>query len=327
MRSADEGLLQRQEDPGFVHTDPWRVLRIMGEFVDGFDVLARVGLAVTVFGSARVKPDSPYYAAAREVGAGIARRGFAVITGGGPGIMEAANRGANEAGGLSIGCNIELPHEQSPNPYANLSIDFRYFFVRKTMFVKYSEAFVVFPGGFGTMDELFEALTLIQTAKVKRFPVVLYGSQYWGGLLDWIRETLADRGHGLRRRSRARAGRRHDRRGVRDRHRRRAPVSGELELRFLREGGQSVADIAAKLAAFLDDGAARRRDRDLRLPLRARGAARSSPARCRACATAACASASSTTTSARRRARCPTTCRGRPRRPSTSTRSGSTCTR
>ena len=194
MRSADEGLLQRQEDPGFVHTDPWRVLRIMGEFVDGFDVLARVGLAVTVFGSARVKPDSPYYAAAREVGAGIARRGFAVITGGGPGIMEAANRGANEAGGLSIGCNIELPHEQSPNPYANLSIDFRYFFVRKTMFVKYSEAFVVFPGGFGTMDELFEALTLIQTAKVKRFPVVLYGSQYWGGLLDWIRETLAIEG-------------------------------------------------------------------------------------------------------------------------------------
>jgi hypothetical protein len=190
MRSADEGLLQRQEDPGFVHTDPWRVLRIMGEFVDGFDVLARVGLAVTVFGSARVNADSPYYAAAREVGAGIARRGFAVITGGGPGIMEAANRGANEAGGLSVGCNIELPHEQSPNPYANLSIDFRYFFVRKTMFVKYSEAFVVFPGGFGTMDELFESLTLIQTGKVKRFPVVLYGSQYWGGLLDWIRETL-----------------------------------------------------------------------------------------------------------------------------------------
>ena len=194
LRQADEGLLQRQEDPGFVHTDPWRVLRIMGEFVDGFDVLARVGLAVTVFGSARVKADSPYYAAAREVGAGIARRGFAVITGGGPGIMEAANRGASEAGGLSIGCNIELPHEQSPNPYANLSIDFRYFFVRKTMFVKYSEAFVVFPGGFGTMDELFEALTLIQTAKVKRFPVVLYGSQYWGGLLNWIRETLAIEG-------------------------------------------------------------------------------------------------------------------------------------
>jgi uncharacterized protein (TIGR00730 family) len=194
MRSADEGLLQRQEDPGFVHTDPWRVLRIMGEFVDGFDVLARVGLAVTVFGSARITDDSPWYAAAREVGAGIAKHGFAVITGGGPGIMEAANRGAMEAGGLSIGCNIELPHEQSPNPYANLSIDFRYFFVRKTMFVKYSEAFVVFPGGFGTMDELFEALTLIQTSKVQRFPVVLYGSEYWSGLLEWIRGTLAVEG-------------------------------------------------------------------------------------------------------------------------------------
>jgi uncharacterized protein (TIGR00730 family) len=191
IRQADEGLLQRQEDPGFVHTDPWRVLRIMGEFVDGFDVLARVGMAVTVFGSARVNEDSPYYAAAREVGRGLAELGYAVITGGGPGCMEAANRGANEAGGLSIGCNIELPHEQSPNPYANLSIDFRYFFVRKTMFVKYSEAFVVFPGGFGTLDELFEALTLIQTGKVKRFPVVLYGSEYWGGLLDWIRERLA----------------------------------------------------------------------------------------------------------------------------------------
>jgi uncharacterized protein (TIGR00730 family) len=194
MRSADEGLLQRQEDPGFVHTDPWRVLRIMGEFVDGFDVLARVGLAVTVFGSARVKQDSPYYAAAREVGRGLAERGFAVITGGGPGVMEAANRGANEAGGLSIGCNIELAHEQSPNPYSNLSIDFRYFFVRKKMFVKYSEAFVVFPGGFGTLDELFEALTLIQTAKVKRFPVVLYGSEYWGGLLQWVEGTLATEG-------------------------------------------------------------------------------------------------------------------------------------
>jgi uncharacterized protein (TIGR00730 family) len=190
MRSADEGLLQRHEDPGFVHTDPWRVLRIMGEFVDGFDVLARVGLAVTVFGSARVQEDSPYYAAAREVGAGIAKRGFAVITGGGPGIMEAANRGANEAGGLSIGCNIELPHEQSPNPYANLSIDFRYFFVRKTMFVKYAQAFVVLPGGFGTLDELFEAVTLVQTKKVTRFPVILMGTAYWAGLIEWLKNTL-----------------------------------------------------------------------------------------------------------------------------------------
>ena len=191
MRSADEGLLQRQEDPGFVHTDPWRVLRIMGEFVDGFDVLARIGLAVTVFGSARVAPDTPYYDAARAVGRGLAERGFAVITGGGPGVMEAANRGAHEAGGVSVGCNIELPHEQASNPYANLSIDFRYFFVRTTMFVKYSEAFVVFPGGFGTLDELFEALTLIQTAKIKRFPVVLYGTDYWSGLLDWVRDHIA----------------------------------------------------------------------------------------------------------------------------------------
>jgi uncharacterized protein (TIGR00730 family) len=181
VRQADEGLLQRQEDPGFVHTDPWRVLRIMGEFVDGF-------------GSARIKEGSPYYDAAREVGRGLAERGYAVITGGGPGLMEAANRGALEAGGLSIGCNIELPHEQSPNPYSNLSIDFRYFFVRKTMFVKYSEAFVVFPGGFGTLDELFEALTLIQTAKVERFPVVLYGSAYWKGLLDWVRDWALDEG-------------------------------------------------------------------------------------------------------------------------------------
>ncbi len=194
LRQADEGLLQRQEDPGFVHTDPWRVLRIMGEFVDGFDVLARVGMAVTVFGSARIADGSPYYEAARAVGRGLAERGYAVITGGGPGLMEAANRGAQEAGGLSIGCNIELPHEQAPNPYANLSIDFRYFFVRKTMFVKYSEAFVVFPGGFGTLDELFEALTLIQTAKVERFPVVLYGSEYWSGLLDWLKERALEEG-------------------------------------------------------------------------------------------------------------------------------------
>ena len=194
MRQADEGLLQRGEDPGFVHTDPWRVLRIMGEFVDGFDVLARVGMAVTVFGSARIREDSPYYAAARAVGHGLAERGYAVITGGGPGVMEAANRGAHEAGGLSIGCNIELPHEQAPNPYANLSIDFRYFFVRKTMFVKYSEAFVVFPGGLGTLDELFESLTLIQTGKVKRFPVVLYGSEYWSGLLAWMHVRLLAEG-------------------------------------------------------------------------------------------------------------------------------------
>jgi uncharacterized protein (TIGR00730 family) len=194
MRPADTGLLERGEDPAFVHTDPWRVLRILGEFVDGFDLLARVGLAVTVFGSARTPADHPYYEAARACGEGIAKRGYAVITGGGPGIMEAANRGAHEAGGLSIGCNIELPHEQDPNPYSNLQIDFRYFFVRKTMFVKYSEAFVVFPGGFGTLDELFEALTLIQTGKVQRFPVVLYGTDYWSGMIGWIRARLLEEG-------------------------------------------------------------------------------------------------------------------------------------
>ena len=190
MRPADAGLLQREADPSFVHTDPWRALRILGEFVDGFDTLARVGAAVAVFGSARVAADHPHYAAAVEVGRLLAERELAVITGGGPGIMEAANRGAAEAGGLSVGCNIELPHEQAPNVYANLQIDFRYFFVRKTMFVKYSEAFIVFPGGFGTLDELFESLTLIQTGKVAHFPVVLYGSDYWRGLLSWLREHV-----------------------------------------------------------------------------------------------------------------------------------------
>jgi uncharacterized protein (TIGR00730 family) len=190
MRQADHGLLERPEDPSFVHTDPWRALRILGEFVDGFDTLARVGPAVSVFGSARTPPTHPDYEAARLVGEGLAERDHAVITGGGGGIMEAANRGAAEAGGLSIGCNIELPHEQRPNPYANLVIDFRYFFVRKTMFVKYAEAFVVFPGGFGTLDELFESLVLIQTGKVRHFPVILYGGEYWKGLIDWVRERL-----------------------------------------------------------------------------------------------------------------------------------------
>ncbi|MEW6582958.1 MAG: TIGR00730 family Rossman fold protein [Actinomycetota bacterium] len=195
LRHADTGLLSRPEDPGFVHSDPWRALRILGEFVDGFDALARVGPAVSVFGSARIGEDHPCYAAARDVGRGLAERGYAVITGGGPGAMEAANRGATEAGGLSIGCNIELPHEQEPNRYSNLMIDFRYFFVRKTMFVKYAVGFVVFPGGFGTLDELFEALTLIQTGKVASFPLVLYGSEHWSGLLDWARTHMV--GHGM----------------------------------------------------------------------------------------------------------------------------------
>jgi len=174
----------------FTHTDPWRVLRIQGEFVAGFDALAQIGPAVTVFGSARTGEDDPYYAQAVAVGRLLAERGFATITGGGPGIMEAANRGAREGGGTSIGCNIELPHEQGTNAYVDLSVNFRYFFVRKTMFMKYAEGFIIFPGGFGTLDELFEALTLIQTGKVRNFPLILFGTTYWGGLLDWLRGTM-----------------------------------------------------------------------------------------------------------------------------------------
>jgi len=172
---------------GFQHTDTWRALRILGEFVDGFDALAGIGPAVSVFGSARTARSDSNYRMARVLGRRLAKAGFATITGGGPGIMEAANRGANEAGGLSIGCNIELPYEQGLNEYVNLAMEFRYFFVRKTMFVKYAEGFAIFPGGFGTLDELFEALTLIQTGKVQHFPVVLYGKDYWEGLLEWIR--------------------------------------------------------------------------------------------------------------------------------------------
>jgi len=191
--TADEHFLRR-EDPAFLHTDPWRILRITGEFVRGFDLLAEIDLAVTVFGSARTVEGSAEYSAAAELGALLAREEFAVITGGGPGIMEAANRGAMEAGGVSVGCNIELPHEQYANPYTTISLDFRYFFVRKTMFVKYSEAFVVFPGGFGTLDELFEAVTLVQTGKIHRFPVVLYDSAYWSGLLEWLRGRVVAEG-------------------------------------------------------------------------------------------------------------------------------------
>ena len=178
----------------FTHTDPWRVLRIQGEFVAGFDALADVGPAVTIFGSARTPRDNPMYGVAVATARRLARAGFAIITGGGPGIMEAANRGAREGKGRSIGCGIELPHEQGLNPFVDEAINFRYFFVRKTMFVKYAEAFVIFPGGFGTLDELFEALTLIQTGKVRNFPVVLVGSDYWRGLIDWARETLLAEG-------------------------------------------------------------------------------------------------------------------------------------
>ena len=191
--TQDEQLLESPRPDEFKHTDPWRVFRIMGEFVEGFDELATLSRGIAIFGSARTRPDDPDYKAAQETAALLAAQGFAVITGGGPGIMEAANRGAFEAGGSSIGCNIELPFEQRPNPYQTLSLTFKYFFVRKMMFVKYSLAFVIFPGGFGTFDELFEALTLIQTKKIRNFPVVLFGAKYWTGLLEWLRaEVLPD---------------------------------------------------------------------------------------------------------------------------------------
>jgi len=188
--TQDEQLLESPRADEFTHTDPWRVFRIMGEFVEGFDELATLSRGIAIFGSARTKPDDPDYEAAKETAALLSAQGFAVITGGGPGIMEAANRGAFEAGGLSIGCNIELPFEQRPNAYQTLSLTFKYFFVRKMMFVKYSLAFVIFPGGFGTFDELFEALTLIQTKKIRNFPVVLFGTRYWSGMLAWLREEV-----------------------------------------------------------------------------------------------------------------------------------------
>ena len=189
--TEDEKLLGSpvSERPAFLETDTWRTLRILSEFVEGFEALAGVGPAVAVFGSARTPEGHPTYELARRIGAELAKAGFAVITGGGPGTMEGANRGAHEAGGLSIGCNIELPHEQHLNPYVDLSIEFHYFFARKTMFVKYSDAFVILPGGFGTLDELFESLTLIQTGKIRHFPVVLVGRAYWDGLLRWMRES------------------------------------------------------------------------------------------------------------------------------------------
>ena len=186
--TQDEQLLESPRLDEFTHTDTWRVFRIMGEFVTGFDELATLTQGISIFGSARTHVDDPDYAAAQETAALLARAGFAVITGGGPGIMEAANRGAFEAGGLSIGCNIELPFEQNSNPYLTRSLKFKYFFVRKMMFVKYSLGFIIFPGGFGTLDELFEALTLIQTQKIRNFPVVLFGSKYWEGLLNWVRD-------------------------------------------------------------------------------------------------------------------------------------------
>jgi uncharacterized protein (TIGR00730 family) len=192
--TEDEKLLRRSARPAFLDSDPWRALRILSEFVEGFDALAELGPAVTVFGSARVRPGSEAYELARTIGRRLAEAGYAVITGGGPGAMEAANRGCQEGHGLSVGCNIELPHEQHVNPYVDLAVEFRYFFARKTMFVKYADGFVILPGGFGTLDELFEALTLIQTGKIEHFPVVLVGRERWSGLLDWIRETLVSEG-------------------------------------------------------------------------------------------------------------------------------------
>ena len=193
IATEDEKLLERRPvphgRPAFVDSDPWRALRILSEFVEGFDALAAVGPAVTVFGSARVSRSAPEYELARGIARRLAGHGFAIITGGGPGIMEAANRGCREGGGLSIGCNIELPHEQGLNRYVDLGIEFKYFFARKTMFVKYADAFVILPGGFGTLDELFESLTLIQTGKIRDFPVVLVGSAYWAGMLRWLREV------------------------------------------------------------------------------------------------------------------------------------------
>jgi len=189
--TADQYFLDTAPSDDWTHTDPWRVLRIQAEFVDAFDALASLGPAVAVFGSARTHIDHPEYANARALGQLIAAQGWAVVTGGGPGIMEAANRGACEARGISVGLGIELPFEQSMNEWVDIGIDFRYFFVRKTCFVKYSQAFVVYPGGFGTLDEMFEALTLIQTSKITSFPVVLVGTDYWQGLVDWLKSAAA----------------------------------------------------------------------------------------------------------------------------------------
>ncbi|MCK4261800.1 TIGR00730 family Rossman fold protein [bacterium] len=178
----------------FTKTDPWRVLRIQGEFVEGFDTLSKVGPAVAIFGSSQFNKESPYYQAAAKTAETLSRAGLAIITGGGPGIMEAANWGAHRAGGISVGCNIDLPNEQEPNPYQTIELHFRYFFVRKMMFIKYSVAFIIFPGGFGTMDELFESLTLVQTGKIKHFPVVLFGLRYWRKFLQWMQNCMLREG-------------------------------------------------------------------------------------------------------------------------------------
>ncbi len=188
--TTDQRLLDSKGSADWVHADPWRVLRIQAEFVEGFGGLAELGPAISVFGSARTKHDDPYYTVAEQVGRSLVEAGFGVITGGGPGVMEAANKGASQAGGVSVGLGIELPFEQGLNQWVDIGINFRYFFARKTMFLKYSQGFIVLPGGLGTFDELFEALTLRQTGKVTSFPVVLIGTSYWGGLIDWLRESV-----------------------------------------------------------------------------------------------------------------------------------------
>ncbi len=195
--TADHKLLTQQPvaDTSFLDSDAWRALRIMGEFIEGFDALARLGPAVSIFGSARTKPDDPMYEHARLLAYRLAETGFTIITGGGPGIMTAANKGAMDADGVSVGLAIDLPRETGLNPYVTLPQYFRYFFVRKTMFVKYAQAFVIFPGGFGTFDELFESMTLVQTGKIDHFPIILFGSWYWSGLLEWLRSTVVPAGN------------------------------------------------------------------------------------------------------------------------------------
>ena len=193
--TTDQRLLDRRGPSDWVHTDPWRVLRIQAEFVEGFGLLAELGRGVAVFGSARTARESPEYQKAELIATGLAEAGYAIITGGGPGIMEAANRGAVKGGGVSVGLGIELPLEMGLNDYVEVGMEFRYFFVRKTVFIKYSQAFVVLPGGFGTMDELFEALTLVATGKITKFPIILVGRDYWAGLLSWLQDTVLARGN------------------------------------------------------------------------------------------------------------------------------------
>jgi len=192
---ADRALLEHKDGQDWNQRDPWRVLRIQSEFVDGFDALHDLPPSVSIFGSARTKPGDPMYEAGEELARRLVKKGFGIITGGGPGIMEAGNKGAMEADGCSVGLGIELPHEQGLNEYITLGINFRYFFVRKTMFLKYSQGFITMPGGFGTLDELFEALTLIQTGKVTHFPMVLYGTEYWTPLIDWVKGTVLGGGY------------------------------------------------------------------------------------------------------------------------------------